>query len=344
MRILLIIFLGVMAGAAPPKQGTMDIGGGAASVCRALPRSNAITNAEMIDLLEAKHRYKMSIPNQGENFDQQALNAISRLDFMYADMERPGINLKRYLLEFQKRFAAAPKSPKGIALSRPTDLGKEISLIERPGCFIEAIGYREVINGEPVMMLNLEAFSALNQTHRAAFFVHETLYAFFQVKLKQQVSDRKGTIQIRKLVGTLFSSSAGLNEISQSVNFLSLIEQGRVFVDSSMRTSRVEFRYNKHFLSDENDELSEKDEDSFLCHRRDGSSIHSKYLDGTLGFEPNLNCDYFTISKHIGNVWVDGKNVLEILSDSRFKIDFLKDRSDYVHLNELVRYQPKKKN
>lgn len=231
--------------------GTSDIGGGAGMICRNV--EGKVITAEVLDLFEAQvFPPKRLIPSQDIPYPQQFEAAAARLRFTEVwrtSFDRRLENLRRGL---EQRIEYMPVGTKLLA---PTDLGLKRPIPVRENCAIETIGYR----ADGKLILVPDVFHALNETHKAAFFMHEALYVMkteedpFELampSLRKEKLDRynEGTELVRKLNALLFASDSKLSDLSSAVSgFMRIkigeqVSQSFLYVDDSVRGRPLIFR------------------------------------------------------------------------------------------------------
>ncbi|MES2800943.1 MAG: hypothetical protein V4654_00495 [Bdellovibrionota bacterium] len=176
----------------------VDSGGGAGIFCPA-----SITNqpsVQLLDLYEGRINYELEIPETNVPYEEQIEQALNKLSFDFslkADMRKTLVALKA-----NHKFL-----PVGVGIYVPPDLGEGEAVVMPTGCTLGAIGYYET-NG--TLKISNDAFSALSETQKAAFWMHEAFYSldrYYYIKSEKfmSVPNSKAT---RQFISQLFSQSA----------------------------------------------------------------------------------------------------------------------------------------
>lgn len=334
--------------------GTADWGGGTGSVCRNSQR--VVVSAKMLDLFEGVKRYKYDIPEiENVSFEDQAEAAINRLQFAEAQQDYQKIspedarhNPSTYLRAVMRQFRDDPNSvPDGVSLGEPKDLGKEIVPFREAGCELEAVGYREFHERRPLLLVSHSVFAALSETHKAAFFVHEALYSYYQLTLNKRVSENRGTIDIRRLTAALFARNADMAHLLDVSRFLFVEKDrfgnpGRLFVDFSQNNSWAEFLGRVHPMALHQHKVTQDDAGNFKCIVKGLIRTSSVVADGPslkLVLKEKDNClSHLIVEGMQGQLTVNGRNILEVSDRAEVEIAFLQDHASYSEMKSQTRY------
>lgn len=324
--------------------GTASIGGGQGEVCRS-PKGEVVS-AELTDLAEVPYRSKLSIPNVKGEPETLASQAMARMAFAFHQVGYRGPkpeSFLRILLEFKEDV------PKGHKIFAPQDHGREqaIFIKKKPGCEIESIGYRELVNGGRTVLRISDAYAALSNVHKAAFWVHEAMYSYYLWRRQAPISPERGTIDIRHLTAVLMSDQTTLQDILIASRFLfiSASGEGVLYVDSSQAGARAEFIGQTNPLVNVYSLLTPRDESNFACvESSSGSRIASRAertSDGNyvLKIQEHDSClSRLSLKGLSGILAINGQNVLETLTPLELDVVFLGDNPSLKSFREQARY------
>lgn len=170
--------------------GGESSGGGGAAVCR--DNNKKIISAQLLDLYEGVVRFNFNIPQSNQSAKDQILNALSKINDPI---------LKQLIKQTTAQVLdSVVFLPIGVGMAPTTDLGKEYAVVVPEGCDIEPIGFYE---SDGTLKISRSVYSALSETDRAAFFIHESIY-----KIARDLAFKKDSSESRKLVAALFSTSS----------------------------------------------------------------------------------------------------------------------------------------
>jgi|GEM_PF-5050787 len=339
----------VIAGLQPAfsDAGTLDIGGGGSGdVCR--DSNHRVISAELLDLSEAPDVHGFEITESTIKYEEQARRILSRLDFIYAGTAVPKMHLQAVL---QTMFEVSVSLNPNRVIERPLDLGREKVVLSKPGCKIEGIGYRQHNGTKVELKIAPQVFAALSETHRAAFYVHEAIYSFYQVNLKRRISLDRGTYDVRKLVAVLFSKNSSLSDLVEASRFLVLAEQAVILVaESSAKSSAEVIRLmNYDFQEDELAPFTPMEAQKFYCKgnladalevRQNSELVQPKKLgiSNSLRIKNLKNCTELYLGGIDGQLKINSRSVLDISGLARAKLRFLEEVMPESQLKLTARY------
>ncbi len=225
-KTILIIGIWVALNAANTLAAGRVGNGGGAIVCRD-PADGRILSAELYDLYEALHQRNTEIPNSNGSVDSQAIHAVNR--FPIGDRL-----FSSYALGEIKRKMRPLMKGDELILINDTKM-----IIQKKGCKYEQLAnYTE----EGIIYYDQEIYDHLNSnTHRAAFLVHETVYA--ALRIYEDATDSK---RARQITAALFSN-LNTSEIRPDIPAATLLFECATDYEASQKAG-----YNKpidtHFL------------------------------------------------------------------------------------------------
>lgn len=196
--------------------GTGDIGGGAGVVCR--DSNKNVIFAEMLEISEGKVR-KLKIPSRPESVEEQIKAAAGRLEsFALGFFDYYENTVWDIAKELQAKLAkkdGVEFLEEDLVIHTPPDLGRRRAIPLKNGCTIEAVGYYEAggikVGGK--LKISKLLYDKLDNTNKAAFWIHEALYSLIRRRLGSRVSLETGTEHIRDLVAALFASNTELEQL-----------------------------------------------------------------------------------------------------------------------------------
>jgi len=177
--------------------GTGSSGGGPSVVCNG--PDGKIATAQILDLEEAGVRFGLTLASSSEPAVAQLTTAFNRLAgqnwFLASDVEDA-----LSIVESKVAFL-----PPGYVMAPGVDLGDSYAAIIPEGCSLEYAGYYE---SDGTLRISRDIWNHLDQTNRAALFMHEALYM-----VARNVSGQDNSLISRELNGYLFSTVQDLSVI-----------------------------------------------------------------------------------------------------------------------------------
>lgn len=200
MKYTMLIASMILSGTAVLAGGA-STGGGGAFVCRD-KNTGKIQDSELLDLWEGRFIWDWNIPVTNEPVDQQMARALLKLSKVDTGL------YQLTLLELAKIQVTAKYLPPEVTLPPPTDALPQYS---KTDCPLEGMmlydGSLKRLNISEVTFSHL-----LNNTNKAAAWIHETIY-----KILRDVTYQADSRQARKLTACLFSSDDCLGAAGYSV-------------------------------------------------------------------------------------------------------------------------------
>lgn len=205
--------------------GTGDIGGGAGVVCR--DSNKNVVFAEMLEIAEGKIR-KLKIPSRPESVELQVQAAGARLESFaigYFDYyQNTVLDIAKSLQTKLEKNDGVEFLEDDLVIHTPPDLGRRRAIPLKNGCTIEAVGYYEAggikVGGK--LKISKLLYEKLDNTNKAAFWIHEALYSLVRRRLGTRISLETGTEHIRDLVAAMFASNTELEQLVEAFRPLAL--------------------------------------------------------------------------------------------------------------------------
>lgn len=174
-------------------------GGGPGVVCY---RGNRVVSVQNLDVYEAKILWRKQIIASNAPVSAQLELAVARLrsiELYFA------IDVERALQWISKHYAMAPNGD--YFTQQPHDLGESWVIPTKENCRIAYVGFYDKAG---VLKISGAAYAKMNNTDRAAFLLHEALYA-----LGRERAGLENSENVRLLVGTLLEKDFQREEAVQ---------------------------------------------------------------------------------------------------------------------------------
>lgn len=195
MKIILAVMIVLISGQVFAV-GNESGGGGPGIFCPASVSTQP--PVQLLDLYEGRHADPaLVIPESNSPYEIQIQNVLQRLSF--------DLVLKN---EFQSVLKIIRKSakflPSGVGINVPSDIGADAPVLVPTGCSLAAIGYYSADN---VLTISSDAFNAMTETHKAAFWAHETIYKIIRDNRDEHDTRPITSKSTRLFVAYLFSKN-----------------------------------------------------------------------------------------------------------------------------------------
>lgn len=208
-----IIIFGIISGFAPflaHAAGGIATGGGQGVVCR--DRDHQIVSVELLDLWEARVRYRRKIVKSDAPADEQAYAALDRLKHINRDVQLAIYSNGNWIFGYDAYREALWETVKKLRDLKGDGLIREGSLAlthdsyedvlppEAGRCKKEQIiRYADLSTDPDPVLMNEELFEKMDETNKAALFVHEAYYKSLRER------GEASSIRVRRAVGLVFS-------------------------------------------------------------------------------------------------------------------------------------------
>jgi hypothetical protein len=191
MGVLVAGSIAITSYAVMASAGTKDGGGGPSIICNG--PDGKVATAQLLDLYEAQVRFGLTVPTSSDAAAKQLQAAFAKLE-----------NYNWYLASDVEDALATAESkvtflPAGVIMAPGVDLGDSYAAVIPDGCQLAYAGYYEA---DGTLRISQDIWSKLDQTSRAALFMHEALY-----KVARDIGHQDNSLVSRELNGYLFSGA-----------------------------------------------------------------------------------------------------------------------------------------
>ena len=185
--------------------GPSDGGGGKGVVCR----KNGKTSVELLDLWGARNVYKRTIVVSNADAGDQAYQAFDRMRGAFSGERVIGIWQIESAFWDQQAYRMAERDSQNdhfISIRKPNKLAPTNDSFEEvvpndPDCTIEQLANNNLDGAQ--IKFNDDLIDLMDNTNRAALYLHEALYTVLH-----READETTSIRIRRTIGFVFSGHA----------------------------------------------------------------------------------------------------------------------------------------
>jgi len=206
MKLFILTLTVLFSAHSNAERGAGGSGGGGAYFCQGSP-----TQAFLLDLWEAenllgvKNRYEIDYSDKDDEILFQAERAIKKLEVVDSEFYLKVSDALKFVMDKKNQRDTDEK----IEVLPPTDANPNIGM---PGCPLKGlmyfIGKSEYIKSD-IVLINRNVYNALiNNTHKAAIWVHEAVYKVLRDGVPSVAFLKNGSEGARRLTACLFSKKS----------------------------------------------------------------------------------------------------------------------------------------